>query len=172
VRSRPLFRYTWAGLRLLALAALLVACTPPLPPAVGQAGLPVNPSPVPGATLPALHIHTHTGGDVVVYVETATTPEQQERGLMYRTSLPPDQGMIFDFGQQTTVSFWMENTLIPLSIAWFTHEGTIVGLDDMEAQTETLHTPPAPYWYALEVNKGFFAAHGIQVGDTVTVPAK
>jgi uncharacterized membrane protein (UPF0127 family) len=152
---------------------LLTACTPPLPPANGQTGLPiVNPSPVPGSTLPALHIQTANGGDVVVYVEVATTPEQHQRGLMGRTSMPADQGMVFDFGGETQTSFWMKDTLIPLSIAWFTHDGVIVDIQDMEALSEDLHTPRAPYWYALEANKGFFAAHGVQPGDTVRWPPK
>jgi uncharacterized membrane protein (UPF0127 family) len=152
---------------------LLTACTPPLPPANGQTGLPiVNPSPVPGSTLPALHIQTANGGDVVVYVEVATTPEQHQRGLMGRTSMPADQGMVFDFGGETQTSFWMKDTLIPLSIAWFTHDGVIVDIQEMEALSEALHTPRAPYWYALEANKGFFAAHGVQPGDTVRWPPK
>ena len=152
---------------------LAAACTPPLPPPTGQGGLPiVNPSPVPGSTLPALHITTVGGSDVVVYVEVATTPEQHQRGLMGRASMPADQGMVFDFGGETQTSFWMKDTLIPLSIAWFTHDGVIVDIQDMEALSEDLHTPRAPYWYALEVNKGFFADHGVKPGDKVTWPPK
>jgi uncharacterized membrane protein (UPF0127 family) len=161
------------GLTLCLALGLLAACTPPLPPPTGQSGLPiVNPSPVPGSTLPALHIKPAGGGDVVVYVEIAATPEQHQRGLMDRASMPADQGMLFDFGYETQTSFWMKDTLIPLSIAWFTHDGVIVDIQDMEALSEDLHTTRAAYWYALEVNKGFFATHGVKVGDTVTLPPK
>ena len=161
----------WLGATLFLTLGLLAACTPPLPPANGQGGLPiVNPSPVPGSTLPALHIKTASGGDVVIYVEVATTPEQHQRGLMDRASMPADQGMVFDFGGETQTSFWMKDTLIPLSIAWFTHDGVIVDIQEMEAQSEALHTPRAPYWYALEANKGFFADHGVKPGDTVIWP--
>ena len=160
------------GLALLSLTLLAAACTPPLPPLPGQAGLPINPSPEPGAVLPALHIQPAAGGDVIVYVEIAGTSEQQERGLMYRTSLPADHGMLFDFGAETQVGFWMKNTLIPLSIAWFTHDGTIVDIQDMEAQSETIHMPRAAYWYALEVNQGFYARNGIAIGDKVILPPK
>jgi uncharacterized membrane protein (UPF0127 family) len=163
----------WLGATLFLTLGLLAACTPPLPPANGQGGLPiVNPSPVPGSTLPALHIQTASGGDVVIYVEVATTPEQHQRGLMDRAAMPADQGMVFDFGGETQTSFWMKDTLIPLSIAWFTHDGVIVDIQEMEAQSEALHTPRAPYWYALEANKGFFADHGVQPGDTVIWPPK
>jgi uncharacterized membrane protein (UPF0127 family) len=171
------FRRTRAGVALCVVLGfalgLLAACTPPLPPANGQAGLPIiNPSPAPGSTLPALHIKRADGGDVVIYVEVATTPEEHQLGLMYRTAMPADQGMLFDFGGETQTSFWMKDTLIPLSIAWFTHDGVIVDIQEMEAQSEDLHTPRAPYWYALEANKGFYAGHGVQIGDTVTLPPK
>lgn len=162
------------GATLVLALGLLSACTPPLPPLGSPNSVTpvINPSPVPGSTLPALHIKPAGGGDVVVYIEIADTPEEQERGLMNRQTMPADQGMLFDFATETQTSFWMKDTLIPLSIAWFTHDGVIVDIQDMEAQSETLHTPRAPYWYALEVNKGFFAAHGIQTGDTVTLPPK
>jgi uncharacterized membrane protein (UPF0127 family) len=165
-------RYTKLGLILAALVLLpaLAGCVPPLPPAAGQGGLPITASPSPGTTLPALHITTATGAGVVVYVEIADSPEEHQRGLMNRTALPPDQGMLFDFGSETQTSFWMRNTLIPLSIAWFTRDGIIVDIQDMQPQTDDLHTPKASYWYALEVNQGFFARHGVQVGDKVTWP--
>ena len=75
-------------------------------------------------------------------------------------------------GSETHSSFWMRNTLIPLSIAWFTRDGIIVDIQDMQPQTDDLHTPKAPHWYALEVNQGFFAQHGVQPGDKVTWPPK
>src|SRR6185437_6444927 len=49
-------------------------------------------------------------------VELATTPAQQEQGLMYRHSMAADAGMLFDFGHPTTTAFWMKNTLIPLDM--------------------------------------------------------
>lgn len=159
----------------LTLALALAACTPPFPLGAGNPspvpGI-VNPSPVPGSALPALHITTAQGADVVLHVEVANTPEQHERGLMGRTTMPPDGGMVFDFGQSVRIPFWMHDTLIPLSIAWFTQEGRIVGLDEMAAQTDALHQPAENYWYALEANAGFFTAHGVAIGDQVTWPPK
>ena len=174
-------RYTKPGLILavLVLLPVLAGCVPPLPPAAGQGGLPgaaspvpTTASPVPTATLPALHITTAAGADVVVYVEVADSPDEHQVGLMNRPSLPPDQGMLFDFGSETQTAFWMRNTLIPLSIAWFTRDGTIVDIQDMQPQTDDLHSPKAAYWYALEVNQGFFARHGVAPGDKVTWPPK
>ncbi len=162
------------GATLVLALGLLAACTPPLPPLDGQSSVTpvINPSPVPGSTLPVLHIKPAAGGDVVVYVEIADTPEEHQRGLMDRQTMPADQGMLFDFASEVQTSFWMHDTLIPLSIAWFTRDGVIVDIQEMEAQSDTLHTPRAPYWYALEMNKGFFTAHGIKTGDTVTLPPK
>jgi uncharacterized protein len=100
-------------------------------------------------------------------LELATTPEQRERGLMFRSSLDPDSGMLFVYNQPATEGYWMRNTLVPLSIAWLDHAGGIVDIQDMQPQTDDTHTPAAPYWYALETNQGWFQAHGVSVGQVV-----
>jgi uncharacterized membrane protein (UPF0127 family) len=61
----------------------------------------------------------------------------------------------------------MENTYIPLTVAFVDQNMKIVGMDDMQALTQTLHSSPSPYQYAIEANLGYFAAHNIRVGDTV-----
>lgn len=58
-------------------------------------------------------------------VEVARTPEEQEKGLMFRTSLPPSGGMLFPFQNPKVGSFWMKNTLIPLDIIFIRKDGTI-----------------------------------------------
>src|SRR5690242_395058 len=100
-------------------------------------------------------------------LELAKTEQEQETGLMGRTSLPEDGGMLFIFPQKSRTSFWMKDTLIPLSIAWIDENGKILEIQDMEAQSEALHTPAQPYLWALEVPKGYFAKKGIQPGSTV-----
>jgi uncharacterized membrane protein (UPF0127 family) len=113
----------------------------------------------------ALNIINSAGERVPLAAEVAETPRQRERGLMGRTALGENQGMLFVFEQEQPLSFWMRNTLIPLSIAYIDGRGTIVDIQDMEPLDETSHPSAAPARYALEVNQGFFEEHGIRVGD-------
>ncbi len=110
-------------------------------------------------------------------VEVAQTPAQTARGLMYRSSMPEEAGMLFIFPSERSSGFWMMNTLIPLSIAYIAADGTIVTLRDMEpcssdrercAREAEAYLPEAPYRYALEVNKSYFESRGISVGDSVS----
>jgi uncharacterized membrane protein (UPF0127 family) len=112
------------------------------------------------------------GEEVEVRVEIADTDAERQRGLMGRTALPEDQGMLFVFGGEQELSFWMRNTLIPLSIAFMDSEGRIVDIQDMKPLDDD---PPhyvsaEPSRYALEVNRGFFEERGIEVGDRAELP--
>jgi len=102
-----------------------------------------------------------------IALELATTEAQREQGLMYRQTLGPDSGMLFVYTQPVTEAYWMHNTLVPLSIAWLGQDGTILGIQDMQPETDDAHAPGAAYWYALEVNQGWFADHGVGVGQQV-----
>ncbi len=111
-------------------------------------------------------------GEVEVQVEIADSPEEQARGLMDRTALGEDRGMLFVFPEEDERSFWMRNTLIPLSIAYLDSEGRIVDIQDMKALDDV---PPhyvsaEPARYALEVNRGFFEERGVEVGDRAELP--
>jgi len=114
-------------------------------------------------------------GDVTrVQVEIAETALAQEYGLMCRTSLAPNAGMLFAFPETSQGSFWMKNTLIPLSIAFIDARWHIVTLLDMAVAPDpqngpfVSYKPEAPYRYALEVNQGFFARHGIDTSAEVS----
>jgi uncharacterized membrane protein (UPF0127 family) len=108
---------------------------------------------------------------VEVEAEIADDRAERTRGLMYRTALAEDAGMLFVFGRERPLSFWMRNTLIPLSIAYVDAEGRIVDIEDMEPlDDQTKHPSAEPAKYALEVNQGFFGERGIEVGDTVEIP--
>jgi uncharacterized protein len=114
------------------------------------------------------------GGSTQVRVEIADTPEAQEIGLMCRTGLDPDAGMLFAFADDTSGSFWMKDTLIPLSIAFIDASWHIVGIMDMKVEADPAHpdprnlyAPPRPYRYALEVNQGFFVQHDIDAGAQI-----
>ena len=103
-------------------------------------------------------------------VEVADDPEERSRGLMGRTSLPEDRGMVFLFENPTTASFWMKDTRIPLSIAFWDEDETIVEILDMEpceADPCPTYGPGVPYVGAVEVNEGWFARNRVEVGEPV-----
>jgi len=102
-----------------------------------------------------------------IRVEVARTPEERAMGLMWRKHLEKDEGMFFIFEEEGYHSFWMKNTLIPLSIAFIDRKGKIVKITDMEPLTLTSHPPSQPVLYALEMNQGWFTKNGIRVGDLV-----
>ncbi len=112
------------------------------------------------------------GERVVVRTEIADTQAEQQRGLMERTELAEDAGMLFVFPQERPRSFWMRNTLIPLSIAYIDSDGRIVDIKDMQPLDETSVPSAEPAQYALEVNQGFFEARGIEVGNTLELPGR
>ena len=104
----------------------------------------------------------------------ARTEAEREQGLMNVTDMPPDNGMLFVYTSQAREGYWMYHTLIPLSIAWIDRDGTIVDIQDMprlndpndvQEASRTVYNPAAPYWYALEVNQGWFADHGVGTGQ-------
>ncbi len=103
----------------------------------------------------------------------ADTPEQHQRGLMGRTDLGGKDGMLFRFDTETSTSFYMKDTLIPLSIAWFNSEGVFVSAADMEPCPDDVGCPTysaaAPYRYALEVPKGGLPGLGVGPGAQLVV---
>lgn len=102
-----------------------------------------------------------------IRVEVARTPEDRAVGLMWRKQLGKEEGMLFIFEEEGYHSFWMKDTLIPLSIAFIDREGRIVKIVDMKPLTLRSHPPPKPILYALEMNQGWFSQNGIKSGDTV-----
>ena len=124
------------------------------------------------AQAPTLNIVKADGERVEVAVEIADTRTEQARGLMERTQLAEDAGMLFVLESEQSPGFYMENTLIPLSIAFMDSGGRIVDIQDMKALDDTPphYTSAEPARYALEVNKGFFDERGVEVGDTARLP--
>jgi len=101
-------------------------------------------------------------------VQVAQTPEQRATGLMYRTEMPQQEGMLFVFATPSQQCFWMKNTQIPLTAAFVADDGTIVNLEDMQAQTTQSHCSAKPVRYVLEVNQGWFAKKGLKAGTKLT----
>jgi uncharacterized membrane protein (UPF0127 family) len=98
-------------------------------------------------------------------VEVAATPEQQERGLMFRNSIAADHGMIFPYEPAQEVAFWMKNTLIPLDIIFIRGDGTIVRITKAEAMDLTPLPSGEPIIGVLEIRAGRAAELGIKEGD-------
>ena len=117
---------------------------------------------------PPTAVITTNGGEVEITVEVADTDAERARGLMGRTSLPRNAGMIFAYTEPTQGAFWMKNTLIPLSIAFYDQDGTILRILDMEpcrADPCRVYDPGVSYLGALEVNRGAFDELGVREGD-------
>ena len=102
-----------------------------------------------------------------IQAEVADSPDLREVGLMNRTSLPTNSGMLFIFEQKAGNCFWMKNTKLPLSIAFIADDGKIVNIEEMQADTTNTHCPKAPIRYALEMNKGWFSERVIVPGNTI-----
>ena len=158
----------------LVLVALLVAA-----PACDGATEPgATPSVRPPlSTIPSLFDHGTArievqDATVTLDVEIADSEEAHRRGLMFRTSLPEDAGMVFLFTDEVPRRFWMKDTTIPLSIAFFSSDGTIVSMADMApcpAEPCPFYESGLPAQGALEVNQGFFERHGIRLNHVITV---
>lgn len=103
-----------------------------------------------------------------IKAEVAQTERQREIGLMYRTAMGPNEGMIFVFERPGQQCFWMKNTLIPLAVAFLDDEGNVVNTDEMKAETEDPHCSSKPVRFVLEMNKGWFSKRGIKDGSKIT----
>jgi uncharacterized protein len=107
-------------------------------------------------------------GILNIKAELAQTPQQQQIGLMHRTSMGANEGMLFAFERPGQQCFWMKNTLLPLSIAFVADDGTVVNVDEMKPQTLDSHCSARPVRYVLEMNAGWFKKHGIKAGDKLS----
>jgi uncharacterized membrane protein (UPF0127 family) len=102
-----------------------------------------------------------------IQAELADTPKSREVGLMNRTTMPTNSGMLFIFEQKAGHCFWMSNTKIPLSIAFIADDGKIVNIEEMQAETTNNHCPKAVVRYALEMNKQWFSERVIVPGTVI-----
>lgn len=138
---------------------LALACASTL---AGAQGMP------PGAKAPQDFPHVKlTAGMYLIDAAVAANNQDREQGLMYRTSLAPNEGMLFVFNENAVHCFWMKNTLIPLSIAFIRADGTVTDIDEMQAETENNHCPRNNGVYALEMSSGWFSAKNIQPGTKI-----
>jgi uncharacterized protein len=131
------------------------------------------------ASLAALPAHAQSGpqprlattpltiGIHVVQAELALTPEQQATGMMFRTQMGTNEGMLFVNDDAGLRCFWMRNTLLPLSIAFVADDGRIVNIAEMAPRSDKSHCAAEPVRFALEMNQGWFAKRGIKPGTKI-----
>jgi uncharacterized protein len=100
-----------------------------------------------------------------IVAEVASTPLQRQIGMMMRTQMAQNEGMLFVFDQPEPQCFWMRNTLLPLSIAFIGDDGRIVNIAEMQPQSDDSHCSAKPVRYVLEMNKGWFDKRGLKAGD-------
>jgi uncharacterized membrane protein (UPF0127 family) len=140
---------------LLGIPLLLAVLTSP----AGRA----SPAATPTATIARHHFS----------IELATTPAAQEHGLMNRTSMPADHGMLFVFADAQPRTFWMKNTLIPLDILFFDAHGRLVAIQadaqPCKADPCSLYPSNEPARYVLELNAGTAAKLGLRKGALMTL---
>jgi uncharacterized protein len=118
------------------------------------------------ASTPTLSIPLQIGM-YIVQAEVADDTQTRAKGLMFRTEMNANQGMLFIFERLSVQCFWMKNTLIPLTAAFIDDQGKIVNMADMTPLTESSHCSKQPVRYVLEMNQGWFATRGIKEGQVI-----
>lgn len=103
-----------------------------------------------------------------IEAEIAATSDSRQVGMMQRTIMPPQRGMLFVFPEVAKHCMWMRNTLLPLSVAFLDESGRIINVEDMQPKTENNHCSTKPARYALEMNLGWFRSRGLGAGLAIT----
>jgi uncharacterized protein len=132
----------------------------------------VTPSTVPGAEPRTVAYRLEPAGrePVPVRLEVAADPATRTRGLMGRREVPEGTGMVFLYPTDVAESYWMKNTLVPLSIAFVAADGRVVSVAEMTPCTADpcpSYAPAGPYRYAVELAAGAFDAAGVGAGARV-----
>ena len=117
--------------------------------------------------LPVIEIKA---GAATLRVEVARTPEEKALGLMHRTRMPDNAGMIFILDGKSRASFWMKDTALPLSIAFLDAQGTILQIADMQPFDETaIRSDSERVAFALEMNQHWFSLNRVKAGDRLVI---
>ena len=121
-------------------------------------------APAAAQPLPVVQLNA---GMHLIRAEVAADFASRAQGLMYRSAMPSNAGMLFIFDDAAAQCMWMKNTLIPLSVAFIDEHGTVINIEEMAPRTEDSHCARRPAVYALEMNGGWFAARGIKPGSRI-----
>ncbi len=116
--------------------------------------------------------HNAKGQDVVLDCEVARSEKDKERGLMFRKFLGKNRGMIFVYNKPAEMNFWMQNTHIPLSIAYVHEKLFVSSMHDMKPFSLDIIGSEIPVLYAVEANQGWFKANSILSGNRITIYKK
>lgn len=103
-----------------------------------------------------------------IEAEVAATSESRQTGMMRRTIMAPQRGMLFVFPEVAAHCMWMRNTPLPLSVAFLDEKGRIINIEDMQPKTDQNHCASRPARYALEMNLGWFRSRGLSAGFPIT----
>lgn len=117
-----------------------------------------------------LYFQSAAGGKAIskIDIEKAETEVERQMGLMFRKSMPEDQGMLFVFEANEPQAFWMRNTYIPLDIIFVDENGVINTIhENAKTLNDTSLPSSAPSKFVVEVNGGYAQRHGIKVGDKI-----
>ncbi len=107
-----------------------------------------------------------------IEVEVASRPGHREHGLMYRTDLGADAGMLFSWNRSEPRSFWMRNTCTPLDMLFIAADGTIQGiLEQVPTMNDESRSVPCRSAHVLEVHAGWTRKHGVQPGQRLRIEA-
>jgi len=133
-------------------------------------GCPVDPEPDQPKPL-MVQVRFPAAGGLAVDSEFVRSEHDTSRGLMYRKSLAPGRGMLFDLRRRDDHKFWMHNTCVPLDMLFIDEDGLVVGIVE---NAPTLNDDPrgvdCPSRYVLEVNAGWARQHGVRAGSAVVLP--
>lgn len=121
-------------------------------------------------TQPGLPVVSIQLGNKTYQCEVAADDDTRQLGLMHRKSMPDDRGMIFVFGYEEILRFWMKNTLIPLDIVYLNRDGKVVAIRQMQPLDETGIGSKDPAQYAIELNAGQADKSGVKEGDIIRLP--
>ncbi|HJO09817.1 MAG TPA: DUF192 domain-containing protein [Verrucomicrobiota bacterium] len=160
----------------LGLTALLFTAScekdkPTVPPSVPTHSPPPNStpsSPVTNQAQPRLMMLKIYLGATELTVEIADENHERQAGMMHRTTMPENEGMLFVFPYPHQTGFWMKNTTLPLSIAYIDRASRVVEIHDLlPGDTKPVESRSDRIQYALEVNQGWFDRHGIKPGSVI-----
>jgi len=154
----------WRILALGLAAVVWGGCKPAASPAAGP-----EPGPsLPTAAQPKLQTMKLWLGAEEMVAELALTPEQVQTGMMFRTNLAENAGMLFVFSAPFRASFWMKNCPLPLSAAYMDPDGVILEIHDLQPQnTNSVVASSDRVQFVLETNQGWFKRHHIGKGVVV-----